>query len=303
MRETTGLDRLERAARGRRARAQNHLSRLRRRHPGVRGGRALRLPRRLALGVLAVAALAGFGVMRLLFAAGGGGEIAAIAVRGASRLTPAEVAAATGIPRGAHLADVEPEAVEQALETHDWIAAAHALRLPTGKLVVEVEEREALALLAIDERRFAIDASGAAFAELDAREETSLPRLLSSQPPEPGVPDPLRAEAVQLSERLVALGLSAPDEIRVAPQGDPEGISLRLPGLEGIVILGREDLDARLHDLATLLSLRPDEVHRAARIDLRFADQAVLRSAAAQDGSQNAAPPGGGAPHSTRTSG
>jgi len=303
MRDKTGIDRLERDARGRRARAQNHLSRMRRRGHGMRGGRTLRLPRRLALAVIGVAALAGFGVMQLGFAAGGGSAVAAIAVRGASHLTAGEIAAATGIPRGARLAEVEPDAVEQALETHDWIAAARALRLPTGKVVVEVKEREALATLAIDERRFAIDASGAAFAELDAREGTSLPRLVTTQPPEPGVPDALRAEAAQLSQRLVALGLSAPDEIRVAPEGDPEGISLRLPGLDGVVVLGREDLDARLRDLARLLSLRPDDVSRAARIDLRFADQAVLRSAAAQDGSQKAAPPGGGAPHATRSSG
>lgn len=303
MRDTTGLDRLERDARGRRARAQHHLSRLRQRGRGGRGTRGRRLPRHLVLVSLALGALAGFGAMQLWFATGGGLEVAAIAVRGASRLTPGEVAAATGIPRGARLAEVEPEAVEQALETHDWIAAARALRLPTGKVVVEVEEREALALLAIDERRFAIDASGAAFAEVDVREETTLPRLLASQPPEPGVPDALRAEAAQLSQRLVALGLSAPEEIRLAPEGDPEGISLRLPGLEGVVVLGREDLGLRLRDLAKLLSLRPDEASRAARIDLRFADQAVLRSAAAQDGSQSAAPPGGGAPHSTRSSG
>ncbi len=300
MRDTTGLDRLERDARGRRARAQSHLSRLRRRG---RGGRGLRLPRRLALAALAIGALTGFGVLQLGFAAGGGRAVAAIAVRGASRLTPGEVAAATGIPRGARLMEVEPEAVEQALETHDWIAAARALRLPTGKVVVEVVEREALALLAIDARRFAIDANGAAFAELDAREESSLPRLLASQAPEPGVPDALRAEAAQLSRRLVALGLAAPEEIRVAPPGDPEGISLRLPGLDGIVVLGREDLEQRLRDLARLVALRPDEASRAARIDLRFADQAVLRSAAARDGSRRAAPPGGGAPHSTRTSG
>jgi cell division protein FtsQ len=302
MKNRIGLDRLERAERGRRTRAQNHLTRLRQRG-GRRAGPLQRvLPRRVVLAVLGVAVLAGFGAMRLWLAFSGS-EIEVIAVRGTSRLSPRDVAAATGIPRGAPIAEVEPRAVEQALETHDWIAEAYAARAPGGKLVVEIVEREALALLAAGERRFAIDASGAAFAELEADEQSRLPRLLASQAPEPGVPDALRAEAAGLSERLVALGLSTPDEIRVAAPDDPQGISLRLPGLGGLVILGREDLDTRLRDLAKLLAARPDEARRASSIDLRFADQAVLRSAAAQEGSQNAASPGGGAPHPTRRSG
>jgi hypothetical protein len=99
------------------------------------------------------------------------------------------------------------------------------------------------------------------------------------------------------------LGLAAPDEVRVAAPGDPEGVSLRLPGLAGVVVLGRESFDARLRDLARLIESQPEAAARAARIDLRFADQAVLRSEAAREGSQAAVLRGGGAPRSTPTSG
>jgi cell division protein FtsQ len=301
-----GLDRLERDTRRRRERAHSHLSRLRERGHGSRGvrpGPRRRLPRGLVLATLAAAALAGVLADHLFIALGGAGRVDAIAVRGASRLTPQEIAAATGIPRGALVSEVEPDAVARKLAENDWIASARALRLPTGKVVVEVAEREPLAQLAIGDRRFAIDERGAAFAELASGQETSLPRLVTSQAPEPGVPDALRAEAARLPERLPALGLAAPEEIRVAPPGDPEGVSLRLPGLDGLVVLGREALDQRLRDLAKLLALRPDEASRAARIDLRFADQAVLRSAAAREGPQGAARSGGVAPPSTRSAG
>jgi cell division protein FtsQ len=294
------LDRLERDARARRARASTHLSRLRAHGRTGRGARPSR--RRVALVALAAGAALG-SVAGDAWIRFGGRTVESISVRGASRLSPREVAAATHIPRGARLADVDPGAVVQALETHHWIASARALRLPTGRVVVDVVEREPLAQLAVGERRFAIDAQGAAFAELGEGEETGLPRVLASEAPEPGAPDPLRAEAARLAERLPGLGLQAPEEVRIAPPGDPEGISLRLPGLPAVVVLGRDALEERLRDLAKLLELRPDEASRAATIDLRFADQAVLRSAAAREGSRDAALRGGGAPRVTRRAG
>lgn len=297
------LDRLERDARARRARAQSHLSRLRHRGHVDAPRLPLGVPRRLALASIALGAFCGVCAGETFVRAGGAGAVDAIAVHGVSRLTPRQVAAASGIPRGARIAEIDPSAVVRALESHDWIASASALRLPTGRVLIDVVEREPLAQLAVGSRRFAIDAQGAAFTELADGEETALPRLVASEAPERGAPDPLRAEAAQLAERVTALGLATPEEVRVAPPGDPEGVSLRLPGLDGVVVLGREALEQRLRDLARLLELQPDEASRAARIDLRFADQAVLRSAATRDGSRDAALRGGGAPHSTRSSG
>jgi cell division protein FtsQ len=297
------LDRLERDARARRARGHAHLSRLRQRGRVVHEGAGFRLPRRVRLAALACAALLGSCAGQAFIALGGGGAVDAIAVRGASRLSPREIARATGIPRGARLSEVETEAVVAALEAHDWIASARALRWPGGRVVVEVVEREPLAALAVGERRFAIDASGAAFTELRPGQEDALPRLVAEQAPQPGAADPLRAEAAGLAARLPELGLAAPDEVRVAAPGDPEGVSLRLPGLAGVVVLGTESLESRLRDLARLLEQRRDEASRAARIDLRFADQAVLRSAAAQEGSREEPRRGGDAARSTRSSG
>jgi len=297
------LDRLERDARARRARGHAHLSRLRQRGRVTRDGAPLRLPRRLRWLALAGAALLGSCAVPAWIALGGGGAVDAISVRGAKHLTPRQVAEATGIPRGARLADVKTEAVVQALETHDWIAHARALRWPDGRVLVEVVEREPLAALAVGPRRFALDASGAVFTELRAGEESELPLLRAEKAPEPGAADPVRAEAARLAGRLPELGLSAPDEVRVAAPGDPEGVSLRLPGLAGVVVLGTEALETRVRDLARLLEQRPDEASAAARIDLRFADQAVLRSATTREGSREASLRGGGATRTTRSAG
>jgi cell division protein FtsQ len=294
------LDRLERDARARRTRANSHLSRLRNQGRVEQAARPLR--RRVALVALASGALLG-SCAPALWIRIGGDAVDAIAVRGASRLTPREVAVATGIPRGARLADVDTDAVVAALETHAWIEEASAQRLPNGRVVVEVVERQPLAQLAVGPRRFAIDAEGDAFAELREDEATELPRLVAEEPPKPGAPDPLRVEAAGLAARLPELGLAAPEEVRIAPPDDPQGVSLRLPGLPPVVVLGRESLDERLKGLAELLEARRDEASRASLIDLRFEDQAVLRSAAAREGSRDAALTGGGAPQGTRSSG
>jgi cell division septal protein FtsQ len=229
--------------------------------------------------------------------------VESIAVRGAHRLSPREVAAATGIPRGAKLADVDARAVAESVARNAWIESAQAKRLPSGRVLVSVTEREPLAQLAVGARRFAIDAQGAAFAELREGEETALPRVLAEKAPERGAPDPLRVEAAKLTTRMPELGLAAPDEVKIAAPDDPQGVTLRLPGLEPMVVLGRDALDERLRDLAKLLELRRDEASRAAEIDLRFADQAVLRSAATRERSRDAAVRGGGPAPATRSAG
>jgi cell division septal protein FtsQ len=294
------LDRLERDARTRRTRANSHLSRLRNRGRAEQEQRPIR--RRVALVALAAGTLLGSCASEIWIRVGGD-AVDAIAVRGAQRLTPREVAAATGIPRGARLAEVDTDAVEEALEKNAWIEEASAQRLPNGRVVVDVVEREPLAQLTVGPRRFAIDALGEAFAELREDEAMELPRLVAKEPPQPGAPDPLRVEAAGLAARMPELGLAAPEEVRIAPPDDPEGVSLRLPGLSPVVVLGRESLDERLRGLAELLEARRDEASRASLIDLRFEDQAVLRSAAAREGSRDAALTGGGAPHATRSSG
>jgi cell division septal protein FtsQ len=310
MKDWSAEGRLERDARARRARAEHHLSKLRghghaepRRRVTSGAPRVVRLAPRVALVACGAAALLGACAGRVAMHVGSGSALDAIAVRGVERLTPTEVAAATGVARGTRLGDVDAGAVERALQTHAWIASAHAVRVPGGRLLVEVEERRPLAELRVGERRYAVDEAGVAFAEFPYDEQTSLPRLVASGAAGLHEPDALRVEAARLPERMQQLGLAAPDEVRVAAPGDPEGVSLRLPGLAGVVVLGRESFDARLRDLARLIESQPEATARAARIDLRFADQAVLRSEAAREGSQAAVLRGGGAPRSTPTTG
>jgi cell division septal protein FtsQ len=206
-------------------------------------------------------------------------RLEAIAVRGAGQMSSAEVAAATGVPRGVDLRGVDANEVAARLASHPWIASARAVELPAGRLLIDVVERQAVATLSAPGSRqfFAVDANGTPFAPAGGEATRALPRLVQSAPVAIGEPDPALAEAVDLAGRIKALGLPRPLEIGIAAPDDPTGFWLRLEDFAPRILLGRDDLDARLHALALVLEAGSPEAAQAAALDLRFADQVVLR--------------------------
>ena len=298
--------RRERAANRRRRRAQAHLERVR------RGPRTARMPfHRVPVAWLAALGIGAWVAAPIATAARGwlavdSIQIRTISVRGASHLTADRVAEATGVQRGAPLSQVDPDAVEAKLVEHPWIDAAKALRLPTGRLLVRISERVPLASVALGDAgaRFAVDASGTPFAELAEAELTGLPRLAPANAIEPGQSDEGLAEAVRLTRRMRELALPTPDQLSIAADSDAEGFAVRLPGLAPRVVLGRAELDDRLAALARLLEADLPEVNGSERLDLRFAQQAVLHGAPPPQGAAKAAATrGGGAPSKARPTG
>jgi cell division septal protein FtsQ len=269
--------RYERAAKGRRERARAHLEKMRaRREQGQPASRDFAFPLR---GVAVAISLAA-GV--LLAGAPWADRVEAIHVRGAAQLSPAEVAQATGIERGAELGGVDPRQVASKLTEDPWISAARVLRLPSGTLLLDVTERVPAAVVEIsDGNAVFIDATGTPFASRKtpaAEGDARLPRIVSAVPVVPGQASPELALAVRIAQQLPALGLERPAEVSISAADDPVGYSLRLPSLTTRVVLGREDLDARLSQLAMLMKFEFDELSATAELDLRFAGQAVLRS-------------------------
>jgi len=260
-----GSMRIEQAAQARRRRALHHLERVRQQQQQ----RSRRLPGPAAVAAFGLALVCGW----WWGSAPGVGRVEVVGVRGARHLSPQEIALASGVPRGARLAELDSPQIAARLTEHAWIREARVLALPSGRLLLDVVEREPVAVLAGAEP-WAVDATGVPFAP--AGELEGLPRIATAQRPAPGQPDPDLLQAAALARRLPQLGLPAPLEIGVAAPDDPEGLSLRLPGLAPRVVLGREDLEARLGELARLLETELPELGRARSLDLRFRDQAVL---------------------------
>jgi POTRA domain, FtsQ-type len=273
---TRSTDRTEQEAQRRRARANQHLDRLRNRRSEPE--RKLPVPPVMGkLGALALALVFGAWVGDDALALGGRAwQVSAIEVQGASHLSGAEIARAAGIGLGDDYVAADPRRLAGSLRQNSWIAEAGAARLPGGTVVLRVREREALAVIEGRGGPLGVDAEGRPFAVLDASSAKDLPRLRCENAPPPGEPDPRIAEAIRLARTFPSRGLALPREIALGKEQDPEGLVLRLPGIEARFVFGAKDLDARVGMLAELLAKRPAEVAEAASVDLRFLGQAVL---------------------------
>jgi hypothetical protein len=173
--------------------------------------------------------------------------------------------------------------------------------LPTGTLIVDVEEREVHAIVRAAHGGPArlLDAECVPFApaphELTVAVD-ALPTLRSRAPVEMGRADPQLCEALALTELLREFagsdhGLRPFDsasasfvsfEVLLPDPHSDLGWTLHEPSGRSVVLgnAPRDDMKERLGRLARLLDSGIGAVARASTIDLRFADQAVLRGLA-----------------------
>jgi cell division septal protein FtsQ len=288
---------LEPMARGQRAR--DHLARKReserQRLERARNVDAIRQTRRRMLGVMTpilfVAAVAlGVVIARPVadFVLFKSTPLTQVAVQGAHSLSPQAIAAGAGVLSGIPLDTVDPNAVRRALAQEPWIKSARALRLPTGTLIVQVVERQAVARWRIAEAGITelVDERGSRFA--GAIEPAGPLPLIHGDADRTGA---LPFEALQilkelrryapLTARPAALILHLPDPISNAEDilsTDPLGYVLELGHKGPRALLGRRFLSQRVARLAALLDEDTAMVRTARLIDLRYADRAVLQT-------------------------
>ncbi len=113
--------------------------------------------------------------------------------------------------------------------------------------------------------------------------------MIPSGAVERDIADERLARAIELAYRLPEFNLPLPSELFISDEADPTGFAFRLPSLRPLIVLGHEHLDARLASLARLLKSELEEVENSETLDLRFADQAVLRGAPPPKGADQAA--------------
>ena len=222
------------------------------------------------------------------------GELESIAIQGNSQLSFKDVALATGIARGQSLSQIDLEEVETRLRQEPWIKNAHVLRLPPATLAIRIEERQPRAVLVEltspdrPRRMRLVDETGMVFASASGQE--ALPHLIDGKEMENGHNPLLLANGLSLLRRLHEAEIKAivdhdqPLALQLPEAGSSRGWIFR-GRVE--VVLGNRHLPARIQRLVTLLQnneVRAVLDQPGMRIDLRFAEQAVLQTA--EDGTK-----------------
>lgn len=202
-------------------------------------------------------------------------------IEGARRVEPAALAHAV-LPADAP-EPLTPDEIAARLEAHPWIAEAAVARLAPDTVVARVREyAPAAVVIALGETPVLVDEDGLAFADATGPEWASLPQLVVAELTPRDRRDPVLAQGVALARAAADAGFSG---IEIALDGeDPNAVpALRVAGVPARIVLGASDPAPKLARLVRLLASEPAAAE-AREIDLRFAEQVVLRPVAPDPG-------------------
>jgi cell division protein FtsQ len=207
--------------------------------------------------------------------------ITEVAVVGASRLTPEEIVAASGIGPGTNLFRLDRSAVVARLETLPLVRRADLVRRFPNRVTVAVEERRPFTLAHagrlhwIDEQGVSLGAETRAVAP----EAPVITGLSAADLSGDGASSPRVAAGISLLRVLLRSETTLLRQISEIDVSRPDGpVLYTVDGVE--VRLGAEDWEARLGRLQGVLAQVRATGQPVSAIDLRFRDQVVLKTVA-----------------------
>jgi cell division protein FtsQ len=202
-----------------------------------------------------------------------------VALVGASRVKPEEVLAALGLRAGTPVLAVDAAELRRRVETHPWVARARVTLVRPGRVVVALEEREPVAVVALGDppTRWWLDAEGVPFLPVGTADAKGHVLVVGPEDAKPRAADPRLTEGVAVARALRAHALPAVKEVRVG-RDEPARLPALVLASGARVTLGPGELEPKLARLAALLAAGRPEVASALEIDLRFGDRMVLRS-------------------------
>jgi cell division protein FtsQ len=205
-----------------------------------------------------------------------------VAVVGASRLTPEEIVAASGIGPGINLFRLDRSAVVARLEGLPLVRRADVVRRFPNRVTVAVEERRPFTL-AHAGRLHWIDEQGVSLGAETRAVVPQAPVITGLSPADlatgDGTPAPRVAAGISLLRVLLRSETALLRQISEIDVSRPDGPVLYT--LEGVEVrLGAEDWEARLGRLQGVLAQVRAGGEPVSAIDLRFRDQVVLKTVA-----------------------
>jgi cell division protein FtsQ len=241
--------------------------------------RALVIAAPVVLAVVLAATAAGLAVRWMLtsprFA------VTSVEVRGALRVPPERILAASGLTAGQSLFRVDPADVVARLEAMPEIRRAELIRELPDRLTIFVEERRPFTLVH-GGRLHWVDEEGRLLGEERRAVTTPVPLISGLGEDELATmrtaPGPRARAALAIIRALLRSGSALTAEIAEIDVSGKEGpVLYTVDGIE--VRLGQDDWDDRLARLEGVLAQVAAREGRVTAVDLRFRDQVVLRGA------------------------
>ncbi|MHB9145184.1 MAG: cell division protein FtsQ/DivIB [Symbiobacteriia bacterium] len=200
-----------------------------------------------------------------------------IVVTGNHRVSQDEVAVLTGVAPGAHLYSIRLEQVAKRLEQNPWVAKAVVSRGWPATLVVDVTERQPVALVPYYQYYLAVDQSGRALGLVQDLAALDVP-VINGAPSNRvllGHPYPVD----KLKTALLCLRVLGKDWVPLVSdldlQGD-NGLTLYLEGPVEVQVGQDGDPAAKMQTLVTILADAKAKGLDLDRVDLRWDGQPVI---------------------------
>jgi cell division protein FtsQ len=199
-----------------------------------------------------------------------------IKVRGGDRVGGAEIAAIAGLKNGMNIWKIDPAEIEKKIARQPWVRHVVVRREFPRRVVIDVEERVAKAIVAIG-KLYYVDADGVIFKELAEGENVEFPLVTGLGPEELSAGDLKIRRRLQDAVRLGDLMVKSAHTLSEIHFETADRIVLYTVGYPVALHMGSGDWEAKVRRLERVLGLWKGQEERLISLDMSFRDQVVAR--------------------------
>jgi cell division protein FtsQ len=208
-----------------------------------------------------------------------------VIVRGHRRVSEERIRALAGIAPGMSAWSVDADAAEERLQAEPWVRSAIVRRDLPHRVVIDVREHRAVAMLAPEDRKgslYYVAGHGSIFAAVTPKEAADLPCLSGLRAAELETGDPAAARAVRRAVALLRITARMPG---VGPVSEivvdrTRGLTL-LPVRPAVPIeIGWTGFATKLARLAPVMKQWAGRESDIAAVSLLFDDEVIVRTRA-----------------------
>lgn len=199
-----------------------------------------------------------------------------IRVKGGEKIGGSEIVGLAGLSHGMNIWKIDSRMIERKIGEHPWVRRVLVRREFPRRVVIEVEERSARAIVMLG-KPYYVDTEGFVFKEVGGGETVDFPLITGLSREELASESHLTRQKIQevlkLSELMTGTGLSL-SEIHFRPQG---GVVLYPMGYQVPLRMGWGEWQGKLERLERVVPEWKGKEGRLEALDASFRDQVVAR--------------------------